>query len=276
MKLLGERLGRDGLRAAGVELVETPQVDRQAIGGEFGDLFGCLPTLVRTIHKVLMLPSRAMAHMTAPSQKPRETGAFQPYVPATQVVPEFTGKAIVLGVLFGLIFGASTAYLGLRAGLTVSASIPIAVLPFRCSRNWAAPRSSRTTSSRRLDPPVAGRGRRVHDPGDDLPPAARTRVFHLHADHRPRHRRRHPRRPDDPAAPRVDREGTRCAAVPGGHRLRRRAGRWRTRRFAGQDGLHGAGGRRAWKGLSWIVQIFRTTIGYLRAQQLLPERDAER
>ena len=41
---------------------------------------------------------------------------------------EFTAKAIVLGILFGLIFGASTVYLGLRAGLTVSASIPIAVL----------------------------------------------------------------------------------------------------------------------------------------------------
>ena len=41
---------------------------------------------------------------------------------------EFTAKAIVLGALFGLIFGASTVYLGLRAGLTVSASIPIAVL----------------------------------------------------------------------------------------------------------------------------------------------------
>jgi putative OPT family oligopeptide transporter len=41
---------------------------------------------------------------------------------------EFTGKAIILGVLFGLLFGASTVYLGLRAGLTVSASIPIAVL----------------------------------------------------------------------------------------------------------------------------------------------------
>src|SRR5688572_21763030 len=75
-----------------------------------------------------MLPSRAMAHMTAPSQKPRESAAFQPYVPPTHTIPEFTAKAIVLGVLFGLIFGASTVYLGLRAGLTVSASIPIAVL----------------------------------------------------------------------------------------------------------------------------------------------------
>jgi len=54
--------------------------------------------------------------------------AFQPYVPASQSPAEFTAKAIVIGVLFGLLFGASTVYLGLRAGLTVSASIPIAVL----------------------------------------------------------------------------------------------------------------------------------------------------
>jgi putative OPT family oligopeptide transporter len=54
--------------------------------------------------------------------------AFTPYVAADQSVAEFTAKAIVLGVLFGLLFGASTVYLGLRAGLTVSASIPIAVL----------------------------------------------------------------------------------------------------------------------------------------------------
>src|SRR5579872_6571975 len=53
---------------------------------------------------------------------------FQPYVPASQSPAEFTAKAIVIGVVFGLLFGASTVYLGLRAGLTVSASIPIAVL----------------------------------------------------------------------------------------------------------------------------------------------------
>src|SRR3954464_12521639 len=54
--------------------------------------------------------------------------AFKPFVPATESPAEFTAKAVILGVLFGLIFGASTVYLGLRAGLTVSASIPIAVL----------------------------------------------------------------------------------------------------------------------------------------------------
>ena len=62
------------------------------------------------------------------SDAPPETAAFKPYVPASQSPAEFTLKAIVLGVLFGLLFGASTVYLGLRAGLTVSASIPIAVL----------------------------------------------------------------------------------------------------------------------------------------------------
>jgi putative OPT family oligopeptide transporter len=59
---------------------------------------------------------------------PPPHSSFQPYVPADQSPAEFTLKAIVLGALFGLLFGASTVYLGLRAGLTVSASIPIAVL----------------------------------------------------------------------------------------------------------------------------------------------------
>src|SRR6476660_2259845 len=53
---------------------------------------------------------------------------FKPYVPATQSPAELTLKAVIIGALFGRLFGASTVYLGLRAGLTVSASIPIAVL----------------------------------------------------------------------------------------------------------------------------------------------------
>ncbi len=64
---------------------------------------------------------------TAPVS-PARPAAFQPYVAPSQTMAEFTIKAILLGVVFGLIFGASTVYLGLRAGLTVSASIPIAVL----------------------------------------------------------------------------------------------------------------------------------------------------
>jgi uncharacterized oligopeptide transporter (OPT) family protein len=64
---------------------------------------------------------------TATAQRGRAT-AFQPYVPPNQTLREFTAKAVILGAAFGLLFGASTVYLGLRAGLTVSASIPIAVL----------------------------------------------------------------------------------------------------------------------------------------------------
>jgi putative OPT family oligopeptide transporter len=62
------------------------------------------------------------------SAEPAARAAFRPYVPATQSPAEFTPRAILLGAFFGLVFGASTVYLGLRAGLTVSASIPIAVL----------------------------------------------------------------------------------------------------------------------------------------------------
>ncbi|MBC6947224.1 oligopeptide transporter, OPT family [candidate division KSB1 bacterium] len=53
---------------------------------------------------------------------------FKPFIADDQIIPEFSAKAIILGAIFGLIFGAATVYLALRAGLTVSASIPIAVL----------------------------------------------------------------------------------------------------------------------------------------------------
>src|SRR5207248_9301383 len=54
--------------------------------------------------------------------------AFQPYVSAEKRLPELTLRAVLLGAFFGLLFGAVTVYVGLRAGLTVAASIPIAVL----------------------------------------------------------------------------------------------------------------------------------------------------
>ena len=53
---------------------------------------------------------------------------FQPFVSPNSKRPEFTVRAILLGSFFGLVFGAVTVYVGLRAGLTVAASIPIAVL----------------------------------------------------------------------------------------------------------------------------------------------------
>jgi putative OPT family oligopeptide transporter len=65
--------------------------------------------------------------MTSPS-KTAPPVAHQPYIPASQSPAELTPRAIVLGVILGLIFGASNVYLALKIGLTVSASIPIAVL----------------------------------------------------------------------------------------------------------------------------------------------------
>ncbi len=65
---------------------------------------------------------------TKPWSSTAPPGEFRPYVPAETILPEFTLRAILLGILAGLFFGAVTVYVGLRAGLTVSASIPISVL----------------------------------------------------------------------------------------------------------------------------------------------------
>src|SRR5262244_4604018 len=55
-------------------------------------------------------------------------GEFHTYISTDETLAEFTARAVILGALFGLLFGAVTVYVGLRAGLTVSASIPISVL----------------------------------------------------------------------------------------------------------------------------------------------------
>ena len=53
---------------------------------------------------------------------------FKPYIPAEKITPEITVTSIIMGILLAIIFGAANAYLGLRVGMTVSASIPAAVL----------------------------------------------------------------------------------------------------------------------------------------------------
>ena len=53
---------------------------------------------------------------------------FKPYIPADKVLPEFTVTSVVMGVILAIVFGAANAYLGLRVGMTVSASIPAAVI----------------------------------------------------------------------------------------------------------------------------------------------------
>jgi OPT family oligopeptide transporter len=62
--------------------------------------------------------------------------AFKPFVSAETKMAEFTIKSVLTGAIFGIIFGASTVYLALKAGLTVSASIPIAVIAITLGRRF--------------------------------------------------------------------------------------------------------------------------------------------
>ncbi len=57
-----------------------------------------------------------------------ENKEFKPYVPAEKITPELTLTSIIMGIILAVVFGAANAYLGLRVGMTVSASIPAAVI----------------------------------------------------------------------------------------------------------------------------------------------------
>ena len=62
---------------------------------------------------------------------------FEPFIPPSVVMREFTLRAVVTGVILGTVFGASSLYLVLKVGLTVSASIPVAVISLAMFRGWA-------------------------------------------------------------------------------------------------------------------------------------------
>src|SRR5438445_9606059 len=67
-----------------------------------------------------------MAIKTLPPTAPQ--AEFHPHVPAQASVREFTPRALIVGTLLGVVFGASSLYLVLKVGITVSASIPVAVI----------------------------------------------------------------------------------------------------------------------------------------------------
>ena len=69
-----------------------------------------------------------MAIQTRPAPAPSAPPAFEPFVPPSQSPAELTVRAVILGAILGIVFAASSVYLALKIGLTVSASIPIAVL----------------------------------------------------------------------------------------------------------------------------------------------------
>ena len=74
-------------------------------------------------------PPGAVRRLPENANRPLQDGeVYQPYVPASVSPHEFTAKALFFGILFGILFGAANAYLGLRAGLTISTSIPVAVM----------------------------------------------------------------------------------------------------------------------------------------------------
>jgi putative OPT family oligopeptide transporter len=76
--------------------------------------------------------------MALEHQPPAAPAEFRPYVPSERTIPELTARSVIVGMFFGLVFGAVTVYVGLRAGLTVSASIPIAVLSIGLLRKFGS------------------------------------------------------------------------------------------------------------------------------------------
>ncbi|MBD3402748.1 oligopeptide transporter, OPT family [candidate division GN15 bacterium] len=90
------------------------------------------------------------------SDPPVSGDTYRPHVSPEASLPEFTLRSVVAGIIFGVLFGAANAYLGLLAGLTVSTSIPVAVMTvgfFRLARGFFGPVSileanmSQTTGS---------------------------------------------------------------------------------------------------------------------------------
>src|SRR5215472_17008270 len=77
-----------------------------------------------------------MADMT-PEPPNESTGGSVSYIPAQANMPELTVRAVVAGALLGVVFGASSLYLVLKVGLTVSASIPVAVISLTLFRLWS-------------------------------------------------------------------------------------------------------------------------------------------
>src|SRR3989454_11756985 len=72
--------------------------------------------------------------MAPPNQSP---SVVEPYIAPQTALPELTPRALVLGTILGMIFGASSLYLVLKVGLTVSASIPVAVISVALFRLWS-------------------------------------------------------------------------------------------------------------------------------------------
>src|SRR5256712_6812232 len=78
-----------------------------------------------------------MALETNPAAVSSHHPSIEPFIPAAAQMREFTPRALILGTLLGMVFGASSLYLVLKVGLTVSASIPVAVISVALFRLWS-------------------------------------------------------------------------------------------------------------------------------------------
>ena len=180
---------------------------------------------------------------TKPWSSTAPPGEFRPYVPPKRSCRNLRCARFWSASLAGLFFGAVTVYVGLRAGLTVSASIPISVLSIsilRAFRQSQHPRKQHRADDgvgRRID----RRWRDFHSARADfsgLSARVLGRVF-PGADWRMAGRAVH----DSAAAP-AHRQGARQPALSRGHGLRRRAGGGRPRRLVCQPRVLGSGAGR--------------------------------
>src|SRR2546423_12035129 len=73
---------------------------------------------------------------TPPNVAPQETRKHRPYVPETMDMKELTFRAVFLGLILTVVLGAANAYLGLRAGITIAATYPAAVIAMAVLRAW--------------------------------------------------------------------------------------------------------------------------------------------
>ena len=182
-------------------------------------------------------PPRAETHGEGPV--PLATG-HQPYVPDGEEMPELTWSAVLLGAVLGIIFGASSLYLVLKVGMTVSASIPVAVLSITLFRAFSRAFGTRraTILENNIVQTTGSAGESIAFGVGVTMPALMILGYDMeltacHARRRARRPARHP--DDDPAAPGVHRQAARDADLPRGDRLRqgadrRRAGRARAPR----------------------------------------------
>ena len=177
-----------------------------------------------------------------------EATGFEPYIPAHDQLRELTPLPLIVGTLLGIIFGASSLYLVLKVGLTVSASIPVAVISITLFRLLSKLGGRDATILENNIVQTAGSaGESIAFGVGVTMPAIMILGFDLEmtrvdAGRGARRAARHP--DDDPAAPGADRAAARHAEVSRRHRVRRGAEGGRVGRIAGRGVAVGAGASR--------------------------------